>query len=66
MQLIECPQVFRVLKNDGIFLYVTFRQPHFVKPLVNHEGLWDLKVEVLREDETAFDYHAFVMVKKRS
>jgi len=56
-------QVSRVLKDDGVFIYVTFRQPHFIKPLVNADNLWDLETEVLREGETSFDYHAFIMSK---
>lgn len=59
-------EVFRVLKDDGVFLYVTFRQPHFIKPLVNGDGIWDLEMEVLREGESAFDYHAFILRKRKS
>ncbi|KAK0287550.1 hypothetical protein LTR91_003004 [Friedmanniomyces endolithicus] len=56
-------EVARVLKHDGVFLYITFRQPHFVKPLLNQGGLWDLTVEVLKEGESSFDYYAFSMRK---
>ncbi|KAK0256190.1 hypothetical protein LTR91_003675 [Friedmanniomyces endolithicus] len=54
-------EVARVLKHDGVFLYITFRQPHFVKPLLNQDELWDLTFEVLRESESSFDYYAFSM-----
>ncbi|KAK0629096.1 S-adenosyl-L-methionine-dependent methyltransferase [Bombardia bombarda] len=57
-------EVHRVLKDDGVFLYVTFRQPHFIKPLLNPEGLWDLDMQVLGE-EGSFDYYGFVVTKKR-
>ncbi|KAK0278437.1 hypothetical protein LTR35_009176 [Friedmanniomyces endolithicus] len=56
-------EVARVLKHDGVFLYITFRQPHFVKPLLNQDELWDLTFEVLREGESSFDYYAFSMRK---
>lgn len=26
-------EVYRVLADDGVFVYVTFRQPHFIRPL---------------------------------
>lgn len=56
-------KVYRVLKADGIFLCVTFRQPHFVKPIVNHYAMWDVEIEVLREEESAFEYYGLVMTK---
>ncbi|EME79980.1 uncharacterized protein MYCFIDRAFT_86729 [Pseudocercospora fijiensis CIRAD86] len=40
-------EVRRVLKDDGVFLYVTYRQPHFMKPLLNPEGKWEMEMEVL-------------------
>ena len=58
-----CPR--RVLKDDGVFLYVTFRQPHFVKPLLNRDELWDLTLETLSDGPGSFDYFGFVL-KKRS
>ncbi|KAK0252093.1 hypothetical protein B0A54_07796 [Friedmanniomyces endolithicus] len=56
-------EVARVLKHDGVFLYITFRQPHFIKPLLSQDGLWDLTGEVLKESESSFDYYAFSMRK---
>lgn len=54
--------MFRVLKADGIFLYVTYRQPHFLKPLLNCKGVdWAIEVEVLGGSDSSFDYHAFVL-----
>ena len=58
-------KVFRTLKVDGEFLYITYRQPHFIRPLLNADSLWNIEVEVLRADESSFDYHAFVMRKSR-
>ncbi|KAL2261938.1 hypothetical protein VTK26DRAFT_2946 [Humicola hyalothermophila] len=34
-------EVHRVLKDDGIFTCVSFRQLHFVRPLLAASGLWD-------------------------
>ncbi|BGP43346.1 hypothetical protein JCM10450v2_007496 [Rhodotorula kratochvilovae] len=38
----EIDEVVRVLKPDGIFLYLTFGQPHFRRPLLQREG-WTLQ-----------------------
>lgn len=54
-------EVSRVLKPDGVFLYVTYRQPHFVKPLVECQGTnWDVEVEILGAAGGSFGYHALV------
>ncbi|KAG7113519.1 EEF1A lysine methyltransferase 4 like protein [Verticillium longisporum] len=38
-------EVSRVLKNDGVFLYVTYRPQHFIMPRLNCPGVdWDIKV----------------------
>ncbi|KAL2195637.1 S-adenosyl-L-methionine-dependent methyltransferase [Corynascus similis CBS 632.67] len=55
-------EVHRVLKDSGRFLYVTFRQPHFMKPLLNPEGLWDVNMHVL-SDVGSFDYYSYVIRK---
>lgn len=57
-------QVFRVLKPDGRFLYITYRQPHFVKPLLNCNGVnWNTTMEVLGDSKSSFDYFGFVLQK---
>lgn len=56
-------KVSRILKSTGVFLYVTYRQPHFVKPLLNQDGLWDLQMEVLQGSENSFEYYGFVLRK---
>ncbi len=53
-----------MLKDDGVLLYITFRQPHFIKPLLNPDNAWDLDMQVLGE-EGSFDYYGFVMRKSR-
>ncbi|KAK6441300.1 hypothetical protein LTR95_002467 [Oleoguttula sp. CCFEE 5521] len=54
--------VHRVLKSDGVFLYITFRQPHFIKPLLNAADLWKMQMETLG-GESSFDYFAFILKK---
>ena len=56
-------EVARVLKPKGTWLYITFRQPHFVKPQMLREGLWDLVVESLEDGPGTFEYFAYVMTK---
>lgn len=53
-----------MLKDDGLFLYVTFRQPHFVKPLLNSKDIWDLQVETLSDGEGSLEYYGIVLRKK--
>lgn len=57
--------VARVLKPGGLWLYITWRQPHFLRPLLQREGIWDLEVEVLNPDDGGFEYFGFVMRKTR-
>lgn len=52
------------MKDTGRFLYVTFRQAHFVKQLVNPDGLlWDAEVQVLGETG-AIEYYGYVLRKR--
>ncbi|KAI4864092.1 S-adenosyl-L-methionine-dependent methyltransferase [Hypoxylon rubiginosum] len=54
-------EVFRVLKSDGVFLYVTYRQPHFMRPLLQREGLdWEIQVETLGASDSSFGYYGFI------
>lgn len=55
-----------MLKPGAQWLYITYRQPHFLKPLLLREELWDLDVEVLDDPEAAggFEYFGFVMKRK--
>ncbi|MCJ1251145.1 hypothetical protein MMC30_008376 [Trapelia coarctata] len=55
-------EVVRVLKPGGLFLYITYRQPHFVKPMLERKE-WDVQWEVLNSGEGTFDYHGFVIKK---
>ncbi|KAI0017974.1 S-adenosyl-L-methionine-dependent methyltransferase [Xylariomycetidae sp. FL0641] len=60
-------EVFRALKDDGIFLYVTYRQPHFIRPLLNCEGTsWNIEMDVLGGTGSTFAYHGFILKKNHS
>jgi hypothetical protein len=58
-------KVRRVLKDDGVFLYITYRQPHFIKPILNRANEWDLTMEVMG-DGASFEYFGFVLKKHDS
>lgn len=53
-----------MLKRDGVFVWVSFRQPHFAKLLLEPDGLWDVDVHVLDGGDGAFDYYGYVLTKK--
>ena len=56
----------RVLKDDGVFLYITFRQPHFMKAILNRNNEWDLEYDTLMDGESSFEYFGFVLRKRIS
>lgn len=55
----------RILRDDGVFLYITFRQPHFIRPLLSFGGLWNLSMETLSAGESSFDYYGWVLTKNK-
>ncbi|CCT72642.1 uncharacterized protein FFB20_01333 [Fusarium fujikuroi] len=57
-------EVHRVLKADGVFLYITFRQPHFMKLLLNPDNIFDMEMEVLG-DGGGFDYYGYTIRKSQ-
>ncbi|RDW66924.1 hypothetical protein BP5796_09673 [Coleophoma crateriformis] len=59
-------EVGRVLKPGGVWLYITYRQPHFMKIHLEQEALWNLEVRVLEDPDGAggFEYFSFVMQKR--
>lgn len=59
-------EVARMLRPGGLWLYITYRQPHFMKPLLTREKQWGLSVEILEDPDGAggFDYFGFVMRKQ--
>ena len=56
-------EVARVLKPKGRWLYITFRQPHFVRQQLLRERVWDLVVERLVDGPGTFEYFAYVLTK---
>lgn len=57
-------EVERILVPGGTFLYITYRQPHFLRPLLARDA-WDIKVETLpdRPGGGVFEYFAYIMRK---
>ncbi|RPB12470.1 S-adenosyl-L-methionine-dependent methyltransferase [Morchella conica CCBAS932] len=59
-------EVARVLKPGGTFLYITYRQPHFIKPIITRDKVWpDFQIESLQAEGGMFEYFGFVMTKLR-
>lgn len=58
-------QVGRVLKPGCVWLYITYRQPHFMKIHLEQKDLWNLDVKVLEDPDGAggFEYFSFIMQK---
>ncbi|KAH8174771.1 methyltransferase domain-containing protein [Sarocladium implicatum] len=56
-------EVYRILKDDGVFLYVTYRPQHFITPRLNSPGVdWNIEVVVLGGN-AGLPYHGFVVRK---
>jgi EEF1A lysine methyltransferase 4 len=66
LQTADRRQVARILKPASVWLYVTYRQPHFLKPLLAREGIWTIKVETLEDSPGSFEYFGFVITKTPS
>ena len=60
-------EVDRVLVPGGKFIYITYRQPHFIRPLLVREGVWKVEVEVLPDEPGGgvFEYFAYVVRKNK-
>jgi len=59
-------EVARVLIPGGKWLYITWRQPHFIRPLLQRPGVWTLQSETLADEPGGggmFEYFGFVMKK---
>ena len=59
-------QVARILKPGGVWLFITWRQPHFIKPLLKRDDVWTLNVETIPQGPDGggvFEYLCFVMRK---
>jgi hypothetical protein len=57
-----------VLKPGGQWLYITYHQPHFIKPMLERKGLWDLAVKVLGDSQGVggFEYFGFIMKRHQA
>ena len=56
-------QVVRILRPGGMFVHVTWQQPHFRRPALVRDGVWDLEVEEMSEGGGTFAYYGYVMKK---
>lgn len=56
----EVDEVVRILRPGGVFLYITFGQPHFRKPHLQRPGIWSVEVIELGE---MFHYYFYIMKK---
>lgn len=56
-------EVARVLRgNGGKWIYITYRQPHFIRPLIVREGIWSAECKVLGgQGEGMLEYFGWVM-----
>lgn len=60
-------QVTRVLRPGGKFLYITWRQPHFIRPLLSRPEKWDISVETINDQPGGggmLEYFGWVCVRK--
>ncbi|PLW58570.1 hypothetical protein PCANC_00061 [Puccinia coronata f. sp. avenae] len=56
----EVDEVARILKPGGVFIYITFGQPHFRKKHLERSGIWEIEVIELGD---MFHYYCYVMKK---
>ena len=56
-------QVARVLRPGGQWLYITWRQPHFIRPLLERQDIWTVEVDSITEGGGMFEYFGFVIRK---
>ena len=56
-------KVSNILKDDGVFISITFAQPHFRKPLyAKDEYKWSIELQTIGE---TFHYFIYIMKKGR-
>ena len=58
-------EVARILKPGGIWLYVTYRQPHFIRPILKRDEIWTTAVEALGGQNGTFEYFGWIMQKHK-
>lgn len=59
--LLTADRLRGVLKPGRQWLYITYRQPAFMKPLLERRDLWDSAVKTLGDSQATgeFDYVGF-------
>ena len=57
-------EVERVLKPNGKWVLITYRQPHFVLPQLSRKDAWETAVERLEDGPGTFEYFAYITTKK--
>ncbi|KAF1986562.1 S-adenosyl-L-methionine-dependent methyltransferase [Aulographum hederae CBS 113979] len=57
-------EVARILTPGGRWLYITWRQPHFLRPLLQRPDVWSLDVHTLQDEGGSFEYFGYVMTKR--
>lgn len=57
-------QVARVLKPGGLFIHITFAQPHFRRQFLESAGCFDVQVKILSDSSSSFEYFAYFCTRK--
>ena len=58
-------EVARILKPGGRWIYFTYRQPHFMKPMLKREGVWEVTAETVENGPGTFEYFGYLMIKNQ-
>jgi hypothetical protein len=43
-----------------MLLYITYRQPHFVNPILNRNSEWNMEMVILGGGDSSFEYFGFI------
>ncbi len=55
----------RVLKNDGFFLYITYRNAMLMKSILGRNNDWDIQTETI-SDGVGFEYFGYILKKQKN
>lgn len=55
-----------MLKDDGMFLHVTYQEPHQVEALLNCDDEWDVTAERLSDSGSGLNYYGFIFRKRKN
>lgn len=56
-------EVARVLRPGAVWIYITYRQPHFVTPYLSRPKCWEVQAHTLNDGQGTFAYYAYRMAK---